>query len=117
MGEILYAVFGGLFLVLLSLLGIEKKKAEKERKAREEAEAQRDRLRVMDTINRAADEIKDDLASKQRQVDEKQKGVIKSISDIPPEKEVPLSEDVKKMAADQSARARARADGVPDKNR
>lgn len=114
MGEIIYAVFGGIFLILLSLLGIEKGKASKERKAKEKAESERDTLQLVSKVQEVADQIKDELAVKGRENQAAKEEVIQSIDSIPEEKEVPLSEDVKKLAADQSARLRSRAGRVSD---
>lgn len=101
------AIFGGGFL-------FEKAKASKATKRAEKAEGERDTLQVIANVQQQADKIKDDLVVKQHGNDEDLEEVIKSIDEIPEEKEVPLSEDIKKLAADQSARARARADRVSD---
>jgi Flp pilus assembly protein TadB len=101
------AIFGGGFL-------LENGKTKKATKRAEKAEEERDTLKVVSSIQHQADKIKDDLVVKQHGNDDDLKEVVQSISEIPEKKEVPLSEEVKKMAADQSARARARADRVPD---
>lgn len=110
MSDVLWAVLGGLFALLLSLLGIEKVKTKKERKAKEKAEEERDKLKVQTKVQETADQIKDDLAKKKAENRKAEEEVIHDLEEIPEEKEVPLSEEVKKMAADQSARARARAE-------
>ena len=112
--EVIMAIAGGLFVLLLSLLGIESGKTKRERKAKEKAEAERDTLKVVAKVQQQADKIKDDLVLKQKGNEEDLKEVIQSIEEIPEEKEVPLSEETKKLAADQSARANARANRVPD---
>jgi gas vesicle protein len=109
MFETILAVAGGAFALLLFLLKIEKGKTAKEKKARKVAETERDTLRVKTAVQETADQIKDDLASKQKQTGKEKEEVIKSIGEIPEEKEEELSEDIKKLAADQSTRARDRA--------
>jgi gas vesicle protein len=105
--EILQWIAGGAFAFILILLGIEKGKTKKERKAKEKAEGERDTLQVIANVQQQADKIKDDLVLKQKGNKEDLKEVIQSIEEIPEEKEVPLSDEVKKAAADQSARLRA----------
>ena len=96
------AIFGGGFL-------FEKAKASKATKRAEKAEGERNALQVIADIQHQADKIKDDLVVKQNSNDEAREEVIQSIEEIPEEKEEELSEDIKKLAADQSARARDRA--------
>jgi type II secretory pathway pseudopilin PulG len=60
-------------------------------------------------VSKAANEIKDELAGKQKKNNDEQQTTIEQIADVPEEKEVPINEDVKKLAADQSARAHDRA--------
>lgn len=60
-------------------------------------------------VSKAANEIKDELAGKQKKNNDEQQTAIEQIADVPEEKEVPINEDVKKLAADQSARAHDRA--------
>jgi len=117
MFETILAVAGGAFALLLFLLKIEKGKTAKEKKARKVAETERDTLRVKTAVQETADQIKDDLAGKQKQTGKEKEEVIQSIEQIPETEEVPLSDKVKKLAADQSARARSRAKRVPDEGR
>jgi predicted RND superfamily exporter protein len=101
------AIFGGGFL-------FEKAKASRATKRAEKAEGERNALQVIADIQHQADKIKDDLVVKQNGNDEAMEEVIQSIEEIPETEEVPLSDKVKKLAADQSNRARARAKRVPD---
>lgn len=117
MFETILAVAGGAFALLLFLLKIEKGKTAKEKKARKVAETERDTLMVKTAVQETADQIKDDLAGKQKQTSKEKEEVIQSIEEIPEKEEVPLSDKVKKLAADQSDRARARAKRVPDQGR
>jgi len=102
---LLVALFGGGFL-------LEQRKAKKAVKAKDEAEAERDRVMRQVKLEQVASQVKDELAEKKAELVSQEKEVVQSITDIPDVKEVPLSEDVKKLAADQSARARSRADRV-----
>lgn len=115
--EVILAVAGGAFVLLLSLLKIERGKTAKEQKARKVAETERDTLRVKTAVQETVDKIKDDLAGKQKDSGKAREEVIQSIEEIPEKEEVPLSDKVKKLAADQSDRARARAKRVPDQGR
>ncbi|MEA5031998.1 MAG: hypothetical protein VB025_07590 [Sphaerochaeta sp.] len=114
MGEIIQWIVGGAFAFVLILFGLEKGKTKKATKRAEKAEAERDTIKIVSKVQQQADKIKDDLVLKQKGNEEDLKEVIQSIDSIPEEKEVPLSEEIKKLAADQSARARARANRVPD---
>ena len=117
MGDIIQWIVGGAFALILLLLGIEKGKTKKERKAKEKAEGERDTLQVIANVQQQADKIKDDLVLKQKGNEEDLEEVIQSIDEIPEEKEEELSENVKKLAADQSARMRDRAGRVSDSSR
>ncbi len=97
------AILGGGFL-------LEKRKTKKVTKRAEKAEEERDTLKVVSSIQHQADKIKDNLVVKQKGNEEDLKEVIQSIDKIPEEKEEELSEETKELAADQSARARARAE-------
>lgn len=114
MGEIIQWIIGGAFAFVLLLFGIEKSKTKKATKRAEKAEGERDTLQVIANVQHQADKIKDDLVVKQHGNEEDLEEVIQSIDEIPEEEEVPLSDEIKKLAADQSARARARADRVSD---
>lgn len=96
----------GVGLILL-LFGIEKRKTAKATKRAEQAEDERDQLKVANKVYQDIDKIKDELAEKKAKLAREEKEVIQSISEIPEEKEEELSDEVKKLAADQSARARA----------
>ncbi len=115
--EVILAVAGGAFVLLLSLLKIERGKTAKEKKARKVAETERDTLKVKTAVQETVDKIKDDLAGKQKDSGQEREEVIQSIEEIPEKEEVPLSDKVKKLAADQSDRARARAKRVSDQGR
>ncbi len=99
-------VIGGLvamaFGVQSGRLATAKKKA-----ARAEEELARKTIQV--EVSKATNEIKDELAGKQKKNNDEQQTAIEQIADVPEEKEVPINEDVKKLAADQSARAHDRA--------
>ena len=117
MFETILAVAGGVFALLLFLLKIEKSKTAKEKKARKVAETERDTLKVKTAVQETVDKIKDDLVGKQKDSGKAREEVIQSIEEIPEKEEVPLSDKVKKLAADQSDRARARAKRVSDQGR
>lgn len=114
MGDIIQWIIGGAFAFVLLMFGIEKRKTKKATKRAEKAEGERDTLQVIANVQQQADKIKDDLVVKQRGNDEDLKEVIQSIEEIPEEEEEELSEDIKKLAADQSARMRDRAGRVSD---
>jgi hypothetical protein len=117
MGDAFLAIIGGALALVLILFGIEKSKTKKATKRAEKAEGERDTLKVIANVQQQADKIKDDLVVKQNGNDEAMEEVIQSIDEIPEEEEVPLSDEVKKMAASQSARMRDRAGRVSDNSR
>jgi Flp pilus assembly protein TadB len=106
MVKTLWAIVAGVIMLLLSALGIEKNKTKKERNAKEEAEAERDRLHFVVEVQEEVDKIKDELVTKKEQVAddlEEAKGEIKDV------KGVELSEEVKKAASNQFDRMRDRS--------
>lgn len=106
MVKTLWAIVAGVIMLLLSALGIEKNKTKRERNAKEEAEAERDRLHFVVEVQEEVDKIKDELVTKKEQVAddlEEAKGEIKDV------KGVELSEEVKKAASNQFDRMRDRS--------
>ena len=106
--EIVFGIIGVVFVFLLGLLKIEKRKTSKERTARKQVEEERDKLKVITTIQKQADEIKDDLVQKREDNYQDKKEVEVEIEEIPEEENEELSDEVKKLAADQYKRANAR---------
>ena len=102
-------ILGIVMLFALGYGGIQKHKANKAVKAKDKIEEELAIVKVKEKVGAHASKAKDDLEKKKKENQAKEKEVIQSISDIPKEKEVPLSEDIKKAAADQSARVAARA--------
>ena len=109
-------------LAIAALFGIafgtQKAKANKANKAKQEAEVERDMAKLQVKLERSASQIKDELVVRQKGNDGEMEEVIQSINSIPESKEVPLSDEIKQMAAEQvarsDARARARAERVQD---
>ncbi len=106
--EIIFGIIGVIFVFLVSLLKIEKRKTSNERTAREQVEKERDKLKVITTIQEQADEIKDDLVIKKEDNSQDKKEVEVEIEEIIEDKKEELSDEVKKLAADQYKRANAR---------
>ncbi|PKL14800.1 MAG: hypothetical protein CVV52_00410 [Spirochaetae bacterium HGW-Spirochaetae-8] len=117
MDNLVMWIVAAVVAVLAGWGGAQKGKADRERRRAEEAESALSLAKVKQSIGEAADQIKDELAVKKKTNDKAKEEVIQSISDIPETKKEELGEDVKKLAADQSARARDRAKRVPDKSR
>ena len=107
MTEIIQWTIGAIFAVLLVLFGIERRKTAKAEKRATKAEDKAAKLEVVIGVQHTANTVKDDLAKDKATLSKEKEEVIQSISDIPEKKEVELSEEVKKLAADQSARADA----------
>lgn len=109
MNDVLLWIVG----VVVALLGggflLEKRKATKATEAKEKAEEERDSARMQATIAKAVSHVKDQLAEKKAENAGKKEEVIQSIADIPDDKEVELSDETKKLAAEQAARAADRA--------
>lgn len=110
--KVLISIIGVVFVFLLSLLKIERKKTSKERLAREKAEKERDELKVITTIQKQADQIKDDLVLLKEKNNRDKKEIEENLQEIPEDEKEELSDEVKKMAADQYFRAHARNNGV-----
>ncbi len=104
----IFTFIGVIFVILLLMLRVEKRKTSKERMAREQVEEERDKLKVITTIQKQADEIKDDLVIKKEDNYQDKKEVEVEIEEIPEERKEELSDEVKKLAADQYKRANAR---------
>jgi membrane protein implicated in regulation of membrane protease activity len=102
-------IIASLFAVMVGLLGIERRKTRKEKEAKQEAQAEVSRLKVSGDIQQKAYVIKDDLTEKKQDVETEKTEVEKEVEAIQGEANE-LSEDVKKLAAKQSRRSRARAD-------
>lgn len=109
-GEILQWILLAIAAVFGLAFGVQKAKATKATKAKEKAEEERDKLKIVNTLQKDADEIKNDLVKKKAENASKKEEVIQSIADIPDDKEVELSDEEKQIAADQYDRARARAE-------
>lgn len=109
MGNIIEWILGIVMMLALGYGGIQKHKASKAIKAKDKIEEELSVVKVKEKVGAHASKAKDDLEKKKKENQAKEKEVIQSISEIPKEKEVPLSEDIKKAAADQSARIAARA--------
>ena len=110
MGEILQWILLAIAAIFGISFGVQKAKATKATKAKEKAEEERDKLKIVNTLQKDADEIKNDLVKKKAENASKKEEVIQSIADIPDDKEVELSDEEKQIAADQYDRARARAE-------
>lgn len=95
--NIIIGIAGTLFALLLWLLGIERKKVSKERTAKEDAESERDRLRIRFSLEQKAGRIKDTLHLKQKGNEAELETVVKTIQDIE-EKEVPDEQKRKEKA-------------------
>jgi flagellar biosynthesis/type III secretory pathway M-ring protein FliF/YscJ len=109
LNDVFMWIIGLIVAVLGGGLLFEKRKATKATKAKEKAEEERDKLKIVTDVQKEADKIKDDLAKKAKENQQAKEEVIHDLEEIPEEKEVELSEDIKKLAADQSTRARDRA--------
>lgn len=107
MTEIIQWTIGAIFAVLLVLFSIERRKTAKAEKRATKAEDKAAKLEVVIGVQHTANTVKDDLAKDKATLSKEKEEVIQSISDIPEKKEVELSEEVKKIAAAQSARANA----------
>ena len=110
--KIIMAIITIIIVGLLTLLRIEKRKTSRERLAREKAEKERDKLKVITTIQKQSDQIKDDLVILKEKNNQDKKEIEEEIQEIPKEEKEELSDEVKKMAADQYNRAHARNNGV-----
>ena len=110
MGEILQWILLAIAAIFGISFGVQKAKATKATKAKEKAEEERDKLKIVNTLHKDADEIKDELAKKKAENQKAKEEVIHDLEEIPDDKEVELSDEEKKLAADQYARARARAE-------
>ena len=95
--NIIIGIAGTLFALLLWLLGIERKKVSRERTAKEEAESERDRLRIRFSLEQEAGRIKDKLRLKQKGNEAELETVVKTVQDIE-DKEVPDEQKRKEKA-------------------
>ena len=114
MGDIIQWILLAIAAIFGLAFGVQKAKATKATKAKEKAEEERDKLKIVNTLQKDADEIKDELAKKKAENQKAKEEVIHDLEEIPEEKEVELSDEEKKLAADQYARARARAERLQD---
>jgi multidrug efflux pump subunit AcrA (membrane-fusion protein) len=109
LNDVFMWIIGLIVAVLGGGLLFEKRKADKAVKAKKEAEAERDKAKLQVRIEQEVSKVKDELAEQKAQLQAEEKEVVHEISQIPEEKEVPLSDEVKKLAAEQATRAAARA--------
>ena len=110
MGDIIQWILLAIAAVFGLAFGVQKAKATKATKAKEKAEEERDKLKIVNILHKDADEIKDELVKKKAENQNAKEEVIHDLEEIPDDKEVELSDEEKKLAADQYARARARAE-------
>jgi len=102
---ILAAIFGGGFL-------FEKAKAKKAEKKAAEQTRRADRAERQVHLEQEASKIKNELAQKSKASQQEKDVAVQAVDAV--DKEVELSDEIKKLAADQSARARARAERLRD---
>lgn len=114
MTEIIQWAIGAVFAVLLALFGFERSKAKKAVHRAEKAEQSLATQKIRTGLQQDASQIKDELAHKKKERDKDEKEVIQSISDIPEDKEIPLNDETKKLAADQYRRSHARTKRLQD---
>ncbi|MGE0074127.1 MAG: hypothetical protein AB7S52_02785 [Sphaerochaetaceae bacterium] len=95
--NVIIGIATALFALLLGLLGIERRKVSKERTAKEEAESERDRLRIQFSLEQEAGRIKDTLRLKQKGNEVELGTVVKTVQDIE-DKEVPDEQKRKEKA-------------------
>jgi len=113
--EVLIGIIMAVVAIIASAFGIQKHKTDKAVERAKVAEAEVRKAKVVNEVVQSASDIKDELASKHVEQSKVQKEVVQSIASVPEKKE--LSDEVKKLAADQSARANARTKRMPDQNR
>lgn len=100
------AVIGGIVAIAFGVQS-GRLSAAKKKVARAEDELAKKTVQV--EVSKAANDIKDELAGKIKETNKERTATIKEVAAVPEEKEVPINEDVKNLAADQSARAHDRA--------
>lgn len=109
-GDLIKWFLGIVLLLLTSWGGVQKARANRAEKVKEKVEEELIKERSKVKICNEVHEIKDTLVVKEKEHDEEKDKVSQTLSGIPQENEKELSDEVKKLAADQSARARARAE-------
>ncbi|ADY13695.1 hypothetical protein [Sphaerochaeta globosa] len=110
MSSFIKKAFGAIVGVLLLFLGIERRKNKKQKEKIVKQEGQIAHEQEQNEILETTHTIKDDLTKKKEELSENREDVTQKISEIPEEKEVEVSDEVKKLAAEQSALARVRAE-------
>lgn len=80
--NIIIGIAGTLLVLLLGLWGIDRRKVSKERTAKEEAESERDRLRIQFSIEQEAGRIKDELRVKQKGNEAELETLVQTVQDI-----------------------------------
>ena len=101
----LAVMFGGGFL-------FEKSRANRAVKKAAEQTKRADRAERQVHLEQEASKIKNELAQKSKASQQEKDAAVQAVDAV--DKEVELSDEIKKLAADQSARAHARADRMRD---
>ncbi len=117
MSEVLVGIIMAIIAILASAFGIQKHKTDKAVERAKVAEAEVQKAKIVNEVVQSASDIKDELASKRKEQSEAHEEVVKSIASVPDPKKKELSDEVKKLAAGQSARANARTKRMSDQNR
>jgi flagellar biosynthesis/type III secretory pathway M-ring protein FliF/YscJ len=110
LGKNTWAIIVAVFAVLLAIIRIERKRTEKAQAQTAKIEQQLEHAKIQQKIDTAATGLKDKLVGEQRKNAAVRDEINRDLGNITEEKEKELNEDIKKMAADQSARMRNRAD-------
>ena len=109
----IWPIIGAVFLLLLSLLGIQTKRVTKANDKVKEKDIELKTERIKVKVGQNASEIKDELISKKKENSKEKQEVLDKVDKLEGGE---LSEEVKVAAAAQSARAAARASKLSERS-
>lgn len=113
--NILNWIIGLIVALIGGFLGVQKHKTNKAIKEKDEAIETLEKEKIKVNIAKVTDEVKDELVKKKKILTEEKTAKIKEVAEV---KEVgTLNEEIKTLAAAQSARARARAKRLQNKRK
>jgi predicted RND superfamily exporter protein len=110
----IWAIVGALFFFLLSLLGIQTRRIDKQKGKLKKTEEERDSEKIKVKVEQHANEIKDELVIKKEENSKEKAEELEKVDQIEGGE---LSEEEKAIAAAQSERAAARARKLSERSK
>lgn len=106
-------IIGVIGVAVLGYIAWLKSRVTKVTKEKDNAIIEREVAEIKVTVGQKTDKIKDELVESQRELTKEKEEVVKEVTNVEGD---PLDEAIKKLSADQSARAKQRADRLSERS-